>query len=400
MFDKLRDVLVPELPTKGLQVCVTVPVRNEEELLPSALCALTEQKKLNGERLPHELYEVILLINNTQDHSREIAQRFQRLYPSFKLHIAERNFRKSKANVGNVRRLLMDEACRRIELRGSGDTAILSTDADTRVARNWIAQNLEELRKGAEIVGGRVIVLPCERDRLDSTTRTLHRHDHVYRRLICWLEDRCDPQTHDPWPRHHQHFGSSLAIRPEVYKAVGRLPRKPFFEDVAFYDELIRRDVRIRHSNKVRVFTSARLTGRAPAGFSTQLAGWKDRGTSGLRAPVESARFLQFLFTMRGLLRSAWLDCRASVEPASEKIATLSDALRIKPGRIEAELRSGRPFGTVLDRIDFYEAARKTWPDGKRLCPLNEAVHEMFAQYKLAQKRTDFATPQVEGARL
>ncbi|MGA8027867.1 MAG: glycosyltransferase, partial [Bryobacteraceae bacterium] len=95
-----------------------VPVRNEEDLLPAALRALAEQKTLRGGALSHDCYEVILLINNTTDASPDIARSFKRLYPTFRLHIAERDFGRSEAHIGHVRRLLMDEACRRLESAG------------------------------------------------------------------------------------------------------------------------------------------------------------------------------------------------------------------------------------------------------------------------------------------
>src|SRR5204863_6236043 len=129
-----------------------------------------------------------------------------------------------------------------------------------------------------------------------------------YRRLVAWLEDQFDPQPHDPWPRHHQHFGASLAISPRTYRFVGRLPPRRYFEDIAFYQALIQHDVRLRHSNKVRVFTSARLTGRARFGLSRELSEWQACGKKGLRVLVEGREFLEYLFSVRRQFRLLWLD--------------------------------------------------------------------------------------------
>src|SRR5690242_5314682 len=74
------EMLVVEPPGEKLEACVTVPVKDEEDLLPSALRALAEQKTITGDEFDHERYEVILLINNTRDRSRQVVEQFQRLY--------------------------------------------------------------------------------------------------------------------------------------------------------------------------------------------------------------------------------------------------------------------------------------------------------------------------------
>jgi glycosyltransferase involved in cell wall biosynthesis len=374
--------LVPEPPSQRLEACVTVPARDEEELLPSALRALAEQKTITGEPLDHEQYEVILLINNTRDRSRQVADRFQRLYPTFRLHIVEKHFDKSHSHNGYVRRLLMDEACRRLEQRNGAHTGILSTDADSQVASNWISRNQEELANGAEAVGGRVVILPCDEALLDSATHATQKYDHLYRRLVAWLEDRFDPQDHDPWPRHYQHFGASLALTPRIYRFVGRLPPRRYFEDICFYQTLIQHDVRVRHSNRVRVFTSARLTGRTRFGLSSELKDWQVCGRKGLRVPVENREFLEYLFTVRRRFRKLWLDYYAGGELSLDRVRELSRNTGISSSHIIAELRASRHFGLFLERTDFYAMCRDQWPERVRLAPLQHVVHEMQAAFR------------------
>lgn len=396
MLNGSTPPLISETPGKQLQACVVVPVRNEEELLPSALRSLTEQQTLAGNPLSHDLYEVILLINNTTDRSVEIARRFQMLCPTFRLHIVERKFDKSHAHIGNVRRLLMDEACSRLESIGRPDRPILSTDSDSQVATNWIARNLEELGNGAEAVGGRVIVLPCEHYLLDPAARNLYRYDHLYRRLVSWIEAGLDPEPHDLWPRHHHHFGASLAVLAHTYKRVGRLPLRRHLEDVAFYGSLIRNDIRLRHSNKVRVFTSGRLAGRTRFGLASQLRDWQEWGKDALRMPVETGPFLHHLFAARNRLRLLWLDCqngglhRSRSSNANDSSATrlhqLSSTIGITASSLLAELRSAQHFGTLLEELRFYQICRKRWPDSLRLAPLKPVLEKLLAQFKATQR--------------
>ena len=381
MSKAFSDVLVSEPPGEKVEACITVPAKDEEELLPSGLRALAEQKTITGAPLHHERYEVILLINNTRDRSRQVAEQFQRLYPTFKLHIVERNFDKSHSHNGYVRRLLMDEACRRLEMRPGDGKAILTTDADSQVASNWVSRNQEELRNGAEAVAGRIIIPPCEGALLDPSTQAIQRHDNLYRRLVAWLEHRFDPQPHDPWPRHYQHFGASLAITPQTYRSVGRLPPRRCFEDIAFYQALIRHDVPLRHSNKVRVLTSARLTGRARFGLSSELSGWQVCGRKGLRVRVECGEFLEYLFTVRSRLRKLWSECQDSGTLSTHAVRDLSRDTGISFSQLLAELKTARHFGLILDCTNFYASCRNQWPDRLRLAPLEYVAGNLRAEF-------------------
>jgi glycosyltransferase involved in cell wall biosynthesis len=382
MSKAFSDVLVSEPPGERLEACVTVPAKDEEELLPSALRALAEQKTMSGDPLDHERYEVILLINNTRDRSRQVAEQFQRLYPTFRLHIVDRNLNKSHSHNGYVRRILMDEAYRRLDIRENARKLILSTDADSQVASNWISRNQEELANGTQAVCGRVVILPGDEVLLDAATRDIQKYDQRYRRLIAWLEDRFDPQAHDPWPRHHQHFGASLAITPHIYRFVGRLPPRRYFEDIAFYQALMQHDVRLRHSNRVRVFTSARLIGRARFGLSSALTDWQLCGKKGLRVPVECREFLEYLFAVRRRLRLLWVDYQNDHELSAHRVRELSQDIGLSFSHIAAEVRAARYFGLLLDRLKFYKMCRNQWPDRLRLAPMEDVVDELQAAFR------------------
>ena len=62
--------------------------------------------------------------------------------------------------------------------------------------------------------------------------------DVGYRLLRSQLESLLDPDPADPWPRHYQMFGASLALTAEIYERVGGLPVLPSLEDVALYRTL------------------------------------------------------------------------------------------------------------------------------------------------------------------
>ena len=102
------------------------------------------------------------------------------------------------------------------------------------------------------------------------------------------------PIRADPWPRHHQHFGASLAITVAAYRHVGGMPAEPFLEDEALYRRLRQHDLNVRHSDRVSVVTSSRRRGRVAVGLSWQLREWQaclaGRARAGGRRPARLGR--------------------------------------------------------------------------------------------------------------
>lgn len=256
------------------EICVIVPVRNEAEILETTLTALAYQTDLEGRLFDPRRYEIILLANNCSDDSAAIARRFASRHPNLVLHVVEITLPASKAYIGQVRRILMDEACRRLMTLGRRRGVIASTDGDTQVAPTWIAANLYEIACGADAVGGRILTERAGRLALDPNTRAYFLREVGYRYLVAELETYLDADPYDGWPRHYQHFGASLAVTAEMYEQVGGLPPVRTPEDVAFYRALVRVNARFRHSPIVKAVTSARQTGRTNMGLANQLSDW------------------------------------------------------------------------------------------------------------------------------
>jgi hypothetical protein len=97
-----------------------------------------------------------------------------------------------------------------------------------------------------------------------------------------------EPLIYDPWPRHSDHTGASLAVRADVYAAVGGIPALPFREDLTFVSRVKSAGYRVRHSLDVRVRVSARLEGRAHGGMADCIREWVRAEESGLPHLVEA----------------------------------------------------------------------------------------------------------------
>lgn len=272
-----------------MRSCVVVPARNEERNLEPLLTALARQRDLCCGRLDPHSYEVVLLLNNCTDRSGAVAREMRSRYPRLQLHVAEISFAMHEAHVGRARQALFDVAFQRFQYLHRLNGLILTTDADSRPTLNWIAQNEAEIAAGAAGVGGRILLEPTEQADLPPDVRKLFLLDIGYRRALEELRSLYAPDTHDPFPRHHQHFGASLAVTAEAYERAGGMPLQRSCEDVALFRAIVESGGRFRHSYRVRVHTSARVIGRAQGGLADAIGWWHDRARKSAPVLVESA---------------------------------------------------------------------------------------------------------------
>ena len=288
-------------PDDSLRLSVIVPAKNEALFIVQALEALRLQVDRDGVPIDPGLYEVLVLANNCNDDTYSICQAYQQQYPSFALHIESVQLETEHAHIGTARRLLMDAAFIRLMHVAGRKGIIVSTDADSEVAADWVHHILREIDQGADVIGGRI--LPRN---TPEVSRRHHLRDVTYRFLKSRLESTIDPQLSNPWPRHFQCYGPSLAVTCEMYEKAGRLPVIPFLEDEEFRKALKRIDSKIRNSPHVRIYTSGRLDGRVKFGFSVQLQQWSEMSLKCEEQKVETLRTLIFKFEFKNRLRAIW----------------------------------------------------------------------------------------------
>ncbi len=340
-------------PAAALQACVIIPAKDEAATLPATLAALAAQTTLGGQALPAGMLEVIVLANNCLDHTAAAVRQAARRHPSLTVHVAEVHLPPTHAHVGRARRLLLDEAARRLE-RTLGPTGVLlSTDADTLVAPTWLAATLREIEAGAEAVGGRILTqaaasaAPCP-------VRRIQLGDAAYRVLLRQLEDQLDPCPADRWPCHHQHYGASLALTVRAYRRVGGLPTVPFLEDEALWQLLLRHGLPVRHSPHVRVYTSARRCGRVAVGLSWQLREWEVLGQQGQEPLVPCPHELVRVWRARRRLR-AWY--QAGAQAVGPELARLARAVEVPPGALLTQARHSPMFGQLWQWVEATRGA-------------------------------------------
>ncbi len=369
-------------PSARLQACVVIPARDEASGIVRTLQALAAQRDLDGSQLDNSRFEILLLCNNCRDETAQIARDFAKNHPQVALFVIEAHFSPENQNVGHARRLLMDAACARLGQSARHNPknaeiprAICSTDADTRVFPTWIAANLAEIAAGAEAVGGRILIeKTADSPRnvtpnvtRDAAMRRAYLLDTAYRLYAARLETLLDPQSADPWPRHFQFFGASIAVTPRAYELVGGLPRVSQLEDMQFEAALRCHDVALRHSPHVRVSTSARLGGRVAIGLSTQLREWIDLDSQNLVWCVPSGYELGEKLRARRALRTLHSNFYNQVSdfPKSET-DDLAGALRLNPRWLAVRMQKTACFGALWHDVERALNAnslfRAQWP--------------------------------------
>jgi hypothetical protein len=198
---------------KACEAVVGIPVRNEQEHIEKCLLALASQ-------VGDPRCGVLVLLNNCMDDTSELVQRLI-LQLAIPIDILSVELPPELAHAGYARQLVMQKAA---EL-ARDDAVLMTTDADARVASNWLSTNLSIIREGVDVVAGRT-----EIDLLDAARipRKLHEDDARecrYAQLVDEIHALLDPDSADPWPRHTEHSGASLTVTMEAYRRAEGYPQ-------------------------------------------------------------------------------------------------------------------------------------------------------------------------------
>ncbi len=251
-------------PASALRAIIVIPARDEELRIGACLQALSRQRGVTS-----AVYEVIVVLDGCRDHTRAVVERWRGHGPS--LHIVEHQH---PQGVGRARRVGMDIAHTRLLAVDCHEGLILSTDADTVVAEDWLRTQMQLAADGAEAIGGLIELDTAETELLHADAVHV-REQHAVERIV-----QARRRAGDGAEVEHPHFsGASLALTAAAYGRCGGLPVRAALEDEALADALTERGISIRYSSRVRVRTSARSHGRAPRGLAQDLAraDWRAR---------------------------------------------------------------------------------------------------------------------------
>ncbi|RZM27520.1 MAG: glycosyltransferase [Pedobacter sp.] len=329
-----------------VKVCVVVPVKDEEDNIVQTLKALHFQKDEFGQALNSSCYETLVLVNNSVDASFGLCRQYQQQHPDFNLHICQITLPQDVAHIGTVRKLLMDEACNRLLQVPDARGIIVSTDGDSMVDEQFVYQIMLEFDKDVDVVSGRIIA----RD-LPKAAKLPHLRDVGYRFLVSRLEAYLDPSVYDPWPRHFQCYGPSIAVTCRIYQKAGGIKAIPCLEDEEFRKALKRIDAKMRKSPKVKIYTSSRLAGRVPFGFSVQLRQWQEMQLAGTEQVVESFSTVHYRLVNKKRLRLLWLQDRQDADTL-KGLKSYAEKLELDAGWLENSFLNADYFEALWEEVD------------------------------------------------
>jgi hypothetical protein len=276
------------------QIVVAIPVRDEAAAIGDCLRALALQQGAAAA-------EIVLLVNNSTDGTAELARAMQPVLPC-RLHVIEHRFAAPQANAGHARRMAMQHGARLADPGG----IVLTSDGDSCVAPDWLEANLAALEAGADVVCGRAVIDPIDALRIP---RHLHEDDArevAYGAALDRIAALLDPDPADPWPRHTEESGASIAVRREALLACGGVPAVRLGEDRALVAALRGVDARVRHDPLVWVTVSGRIQGRAQDGMADTIRRRIVRQDPEVDGAMEPVADRVRRIGARRLLRMAW----------------------------------------------------------------------------------------------
>ncbi len=333
------------------RIVVAIPMHNEAETIETCLAALARQDH-------EDPFEVVALLNNCDDDTARIARGLVSSLP-YDLHILECWLDPAALNAGVARRMATQYA---LSLVGE-DGIILTTDADAKVATNWIAANIASIDAGADVVAGMAVLDEHDAEALPERLLIDDAKEVAFGTLLDEIDWLLDPDAADPWPRHTQHSGASIAVRARCLALAGGVPAIPLGEDRRLFTRLHRIDARIRHATEVTVTVSGRTAGRAKGGMADTIARRLREPDQWLDEAMEPAANRARRATVRARARDIWTGRHSSAE-------ALAHALRLPVALVRQSLKAPT-FGAAWEDLERWSPVL-----GYRIVPVRELARQ------------------------
>jgi glycosyltransferase involved in cell wall biosynthesis len=223
------------------RIGVVLPARNEQAHLGECLCAL--DSAVGDVDVP---VSVVVVLDCCTDKSAEVVEDVgRRLW--MKIGVLT-------SHAGAVGAARAQGASYLLAHLGTPGTWLATTDADSVVPRNWLSALVKKAQDGAQIIAGTVAV----DDWSERSPSVRLRYEAAYGEPLA--------------PDGHGHIhGANLALKAELYNALGGFGSLASDEDVALIGTARQRGVAITWAGDIAVRTSARMLGRAPDGFAGYL---------------------------------------------------------------------------------------------------------------------------------
>lgn len=235
-------------------LCILIPAKNEEQLLPRCLSSIIKAAKL----IPESIHiDLICCVDSSSDNTLQIARTIIGSQ-GVVLEIHE-------GNVGFARKYAAEKALNRY--KGSLETCWLAnTDADCEVPPEWLANHILWANQGIHALAGIV--------KVDSYSEHEPQVPELFQNQYIIHEDDSHPHIH----------GANLGIRADVYQQIGGWNPLLTAEDHDLWNRLKTLNLNLKSHADCFVITSGRKQGRAPYGFAEKLSSFNGRNDEQFRA--------------------------------------------------------------------------------------------------------------------
>ncbi len=267
-----NEALIEEVPGKDVGIIIVIPCFREPDIRKTL-------ESVYACTIPSVKVEVIVLINHSEIASEEIkAYNINSkidLENWIKSHsrdgfrffaVGPLNLKKKWAGAGLARKKGMDEAVRRFSLIEKPGGIIVSLDADTLVAPNYLVEIEKYFIKNSKDIGA-TIAFEHQKQGLDK--RQLE-GIQLYEKYLNYYKKALD---FTGYPYSMFTIGSAFAVTALAYVKRGGMNRRQAGEDFYFLQNLVQMGT-VGEIETTKVYPSARLSNRVPFGTGPILQKW------------------------------------------------------------------------------------------------------------------------------
>jgi len=285
-FEKRMNEPVSE----QLGIIVTIPCYFEPDILQTinSICACEKT---------HCDVEILVVVNHGENASTEVKTLNQKTVETLNTFCSEHsshslkiipitafNIPQKQAGVGYARKVAMDEATHRFAQINNPDGIIVSCDADTLVAPNYLVA-IEEFYQKNENIDAATIAFAHQ-----STENEAILQYELYMRYYVEQLKRIG------FPYAFHTVGSCFSVRAKTYCRQGGMNKRQAGEDFYFLQKVFQTET-VGEINTTLVMPSSRTSDRVPFGTGTAVATLQQNGQNLLTYPMESFDVLQDFFS-------------------------------------------------------------------------------------------------------
>ncbi|MGE0019104.1 MAG: glycosyltransferase family 2 protein [Draconibacterium sp.] len=285
-----RTRIIAESPDADCKNIIVIPCHNEPGILQTL-------QSLKNCTIPENNTEVLIVINHSEKASPDIKEKNQITFEEVANWIEENNTQKLKffvigpvelrekwAGVGLARKTGMDEAVGRFNFLNIRRGIVISLDADTLVAENYLVEIEKHFKQNQTHVGA-TIAFEHQKEGLPEKQ---FRGIELYELYLKYYKDAL---SFTGYPFSMFTVGSAFAVTAEAYVKRGGMNRRQAGEDFYFLQNLVQLGT-VGEITSTKVYPSARSSNRVPFGTGAAMQKWID-GTEDLTQTYNFQAFIE-----------------------------------------------------------------------------------------------------------